>query len=81
MYSREIDGQVLTIASSGWTYESLFVLWDYETESIWYDLWEQEGLTAIAGEYADAVLPKYESRLTRWHNWKEHHPDTKFLDY
>ena len=81
MYSREIEGEVLTIASSGWLYESLFVLWDYETESMWYDLWNQEGLTAITGEYADSLLPVYESSLTRWNQWRQENPDTKFLDY
>ena len=37
MYSREIDGKVLTLAFSGWTYNNLFILYDYETESMWYE--------------------------------------------
>ena len=30
MYSRELDGTVLTLAASGWTYQSTFVLYDRE---------------------------------------------------
>ena len=38
MYSREIDGQILTLDPSGWTYHRTFVLYDYETETLWYPL-------------------------------------------
>ena len=38
MYSREIDGEILTLSAGGWTYGRTFVLFDYETESLWYHL-------------------------------------------
>jgi hypothetical protein len=38
VYSREIDGQNLTFASVGILYEDTFVLFDEETESLWYHL-------------------------------------------
>lgn len=46
MYSRGIDGEVLTLAVSGWTYgenigRSTFVLVDKETESMWFPAGEQ----------------------------------------
>ena len=48
IYYREIDGRVLTLSASGWTYRSTFVLFDYETESLWYDFGDYH-LTCIAG--------------------------------
>ena len=66
MYSREIDGQVLTLSASGWTYRSTFVLFDYETESMWYHLEGTDGLTGISGVYSDRKLPEFESTATRW---------------
>lgn len=79
MYSREIDGQILTLASSGWTYRNTFVLYDKETESIWYHLRGENALTCISGEFADRKLPEFESTTLRWASWKEAHPETKFL--
>ena len=62
MYSREIDGQVLTLSSSGWTYRNTFVLFDYETETMWYHLPGDTGLTGISGVYRDRKLEELESR-------------------
>ena len=46
VYSRQINGDVLTLAASGWTYGedafySTFVLMDKETESLWFPAGEQ----------------------------------------
>ena len=79
MYSREINDTILTLSASGWTYNSTFVLFDYETESMWYHLSGTDGLTCIAGPYADTVLEEFTSYRTRWFSWFEDHPDTKFL--
>jgi len=81
VYSREIDGQVLTLSASGWTYRNTFVLYDYETESLWYHLEGEDGLTCISGEFADTKLPEFQSTVTRWKTWKNMHPDSKFLKY
>ena len=59
MYSREIDNEILTLSASGWTYQNTFVLFDYETESIWYHLSGKDGLTCISGNYADRVLEEF----------------------
>ncbi len=81
MYSREIDGEILTLSASGWTYRRTFVLFDYETESMWYHLQGDDGLTCISGFYADRKLPELESSLTRWNLWKAEFPDSEFLKY
>lgn len=79
VYSRVLDGQVLSLVSSGWTYRDTFVLYDRETESLWYHLEGDDGLTCIAGEFADRKLVEFESLLLRWFNWQQIHPETKVL--
>ena len=79
MYSREIDGRILTLSASGWTYHITFVLYDYETESLWYHMPGENGLTCISGEYADEHLPEFESVQIRWGDWLELNPDTQLL--
>ncbi len=81
MYSRELDGDILTLASSGWTYRNTFVLYDLETESLWYHLEGDDGLTCISGTYADKKLPEFMATFTRWNRWRNMNPDTKFLKY
>jgi len=77
VYSREIDGQTITIAPSGWTYKRTFVLYDKETGSLWYP--KNGGLIGIQGEYFKRVLPEIESSDTRWSKWKKKHPSTRLM--
>jgi hypothetical protein len=79
VYSREIDGRVLTLSASGWTYDDTFVLYDYETESLWYHLPRGSGLTCISGQYVDQKLGEYKSSLTRWSDWIERNKQSKIL--
>ena len=81
MYSRVIDGKVLTLAPSGWTYDDTFVLYDWETESLWYHLNGEDGLTCISGEFMDRKLLELRSTEARWSTWKEQKPHTKFLKF
>lgn len=81
MYSRVIDDQTLTLASSGWTYRNTFVLYDHQTESLWYHLSGTDALTCIAGPFADRVLPELTSSFIRWNAWKSAHPATGFMKY
>ena len=79
MYSRNTYGDILTLSASGWTYDNTFVLFDYETESLWYHLEGTVGLTCISGFYADRILQEYSSSLGRWIYWLEQHPLSWFL--
>ena len=81
MYSREIDGEILTLGASGWTYRNTFVLYDFETESMWYHLKDTDGLTSISGTYADRKLPEFEATLAPWNRWKADFPDSKILEF
>ena len=78
VYSREIDGRVLTLAPSGWTYKNTFVLYDRETETLWYPY--RRGLMGIQGKYFKRWLPKLESKDTVWQKWHAWHPETKVLE-
>jgi len=79
VYSRKLDGRTLTIAASGWTYDLLFVLYDKETESLWYELPGTGKLTCIAGYYQGRTLPEVPSQYIAWNEWYRQHPDTKIL--
>jgi hypothetical protein len=81
VYSREIDDQILNLSASGWTYQRTFVLFDFETESIWYHLSGTDGLTCISGEYADRKLEEFSSTRARWSEWFSAHPESGFLKY
>jgi hypothetical protein len=81
VYSRKIDGNILNLSASGWTYRRTFVLFDFETESIWYHLSGTDGLTCISGEYADRRLEEFASSRTRWSDWVATHPASGFLNY
>lgn len=80
MYSREIDGQNLTFASVGILYEDTFVLFDEETESLWYHLEGDIAMTAISGEYVGMRSAELPSGYTIWSVWKELHPESGWLD-
>ena len=77
VYSRELDGQVLTLAPSGWTYKRTFVLYDRETGTLWYP--EKDGLMGIQGEHFKRRLPSIDSRDTEWSNWIRANPESKLM--
>jgi hypothetical protein len=77
VYSRRIDGRTLTLAPSGWTYKRTFVLYDRETETLWYPY--DQGLKGIQGKYFQRWLPVVESADTRWEAWRTKHPRSKIL--
>ena len=77
MYSREIDGQVLTLAPSGWTYKRTFVLYDRETGTLWYP--DRKGLQGIQGKYFEEHLPMIKSVDTKFHKWAKSNPATKLM--
>ena len=81
MYSREIDGQILTLAPSGWTYRRTFVLYDYETETLWYPLPGTEGLTGIAGPLKGKILSEIRSSRAPWRDWQRENPEAKHMRY
>ena len=67
----------ITIAPSGWTYERTFVLYDKETETLWYP--KKERLMGIQGVFFQRWLPKVRSEDTQWSKWAKEHPSTKLI--
>jgi len=83
---RDYDGQALIFAVSGYTYfdwrywrgYSAFVLWDRETESLW---WPPMG-KAVSGPSIDTPLQVFDTALwdqSRWGIAKKNYPNAKVL--
>jgi len=87
VYSREINGEILTLAASGWTYNFSFVLYDHETETMWLPVNVGDGgpnscgcvMWGFAGPFAGRFLHAYPSSNTNWNIWWPEHPDTKIM--
>ena len=77
VYSRQIDGRKLTLVPSGWTYKNTFVLYDKETETLWYP--DEGGLVGIQGPYYGRKLEEVPSEDVSWKEWVKKHPETKIL--
>jgi hypothetical protein len=78
---RTFDENTLELSASGWTYLIRFILYDYETENMWFPLTGTTGLTAISGQYADRNLKEIASKKTTWNLCKSSHPDSKYMEY
>jgi hypothetical protein len=79
VYSRSSFGDKLTLSPSGWTYDDTFLIYDYESESLWYHLPGTSGLTCINGYYADRKLAELASTQLRWAEWKRDNPESLYL--
>ena len=69
-------GNTMTLSASGWTYDETFILYDIETESLWYPLPGKSGLNCISGHHADKSLAELPSSQMRWANWVLENPET-----
>jgi len=78
VYGREIDGRTLTLVPSGWTYRRTLVLYDKETETLWYP--DGEDLLGIQGPFVDRRLPGLGAEDTRWSDWVRRHPESRVLE-
>jgi hypothetical protein len=72
-----MDGNILTLVPSGWTYKNTFVLYDKESGSLWYPY--RKGLMGIQGKYFKQWLPKINSKDTKWRKWFKKYPDSQIL--
>jgi Protein of unknown function (DUF3179) len=79
IHARVVAGTVLTLSASGWVYEDQSVIFDYETESLWYRLAGERRLTCIAGRLFQATLAERPSVVQAWEQWRGAHPATGFM--
>ena len=79
IHSRVTAGTVLTLSASGWVYDDQSVIFDYETESLWYRLGGESRLTCISGPLFQATLPARPSAVGSWAQWRAAHPATGFM--
>ena len=79
VYGREIDGEVTTFGTTGYTYKQTFVLYDRKTESLWYPYRRQE-MNALSGTQAGSALPFLDEpdKMTL-SDWRLEHPDSLVL--
>jgi len=66
---------VLSFANLGLVHKGCLLLYDKQTNSIW---WPPEG-KCIAGSLNGTVLGHYPFLFVSWAVWKERHPDTRVL--
>ena len=87
VYDRRIDGRTHTFALSGYTYYDPdvwdgmdgFVLWDRETESLWWPLIGE----AVSGPLLHTPMEVYDQTKwsqTTWGEWKAQNPTTVVLE-
>lgn len=74
-FRRDIDGRTLRFGVSGLLYNSSFLLYDRETESLWVQF---EG-RALAGPLAGRTLERVAIRQEALASWLQRHPDSKVL--
>ena len=78
MYDREINSKdTVTLAPSGWTYKRTFVLYDHQSDSLWFP--NDDGLVAIEGKKKGQKLEIYPSEQTSLWKWLRIHPTSKVL--
>jgi hypothetical protein len=75
VFDRRIAGKTRTFGVSGLLYKSDVLFFDRESES----LWSQIKSAAVAGPATGARLDVIRSRMVRWGDWRERHPNTTVL--
>ena len=79
VYGREIDGELTTFGTTGYTYKNTFLLYDRATESMWYPL-ENGEFNALSGKLKGKTLPYLaEPEVMSLGEWRKLHPQTVVL--
>jgi len=84
VYESTVDGKSLTLVASGWTYHNghhdTFVLYDKETNSLWFPFAKDDFFVAIAGPLKGKKLKEIASmKRTTFSKWKKNHPKTGYI--
>lgn len=70
VFSRRVNGRVLTFGVSGLLYQSNVLMYDHQTES----LWSQLAMRAVTGPMPGTQLQWLPSEHTTWADWRARNP-------
>ncbi len=75
VFSRELDGRLLTFGNTSALYQSDLVMYDHQTGSYWF----QVGGEAVVGAMTGARLNLLPSTTMEWGDWRRLNPETQVL--
>jgi hypothetical protein len=75
VFLSRVGSRSLTFGNEGSLYECNLVLYDRQTQSLWYQL---RG-SAITGDYKNARLPIIPAVVARWADWRKRYLDSTIL--
>lgn len=79
MYGRTIDGKVTTFGTTGYTHNSVFVLYDRDSKTVWYPL-SKSSMDGVGGPHKGEQIPVLSHPpITTLGEWRQLHPHTKVL--
>ena len=79
VYGREIEGQVTTFGTTGYTRHDVFLLYDRLTGTVWYPL-TNEAFDGIGGELLGSSIPILDKPpIMTLDEWRQMHPHTLVL--
>ena len=79
MCTRELNGESIEFGTTGYTMDSIFVLYDRDSDSVWYPNEEGE-LNAVAGEHQGTAIEILEEPAPQLlSEWVASNPDTLVL--
>jgi hypothetical protein len=81
VYSRDLDGELLTFAASGWTWNGVFILQDHQTGSLWFTgrgVAGDDQMLCVAGLLQDAKLPQLPFMRLAWKSFVSGFPHATF---
>lgn len=79
VHGRQHQGRTDRFGASGYVYHNVFIIFDRETESLWYPL-DDTAWTAISGPRKGEVIPFIEEPgVIPLGEWRALHPNTVVL--
>jgi len=79
VWDRELEGNEIEFAVSGWLYNSNTLLYDRRAGGESSSLWHQFTGEAVAGPAAGNRLTLLPAALRTWADWRRDHPDTTVM--
>lgn len=76
VYSRKVQGRVLSFGVSGKLWRNSLVMYDRETKSLWSHISGEAMAGPLKGKSLEPVAG---TPRIQWQDWKRQHPDTKVL--